>query len=248
MRYIRHIARAMADFLMPRPCIVCQRALGMHEDVICLHCMSDLPETHFHLVKQNPMADRLNEGIQKILDKKNFYNKKEFYNYAASLFYFSETNDYRHIPYQIKYSHNVQAGRYFGKMLGQKIRKADHFNDIDIIIPVPLHWKRKFKRGYNQAEIIAQGVSESLNIPIDTSILKRRKNTHTQVTLEHEEKILNVRDAFLCRKGREYRHILLIDDVFTTGATALACFKALREVFPPSVRISVATLAFVGEG
>ena len=145
-------------------------------------------------------------------------------------------------------------------MLGEKIARSEFYDDVDIIIPVPLHWRRRWKRGYNQAEIIAKGISEAACIPIRSDILKRTRHTRTQVSLDIPQKTANVTGAFSISRSfqkrcasntgeniEDIRHILLVDDVFTTGSTLTACFTALRSVFPPSVRISVATLGFVGE-
>ena len=128
------------------------------------------------------------------------------------------------------------------------------WTDTDMIIPVPLHWARQWKRGYNQAEVIAAAIASETGVPLRTDILKRRRRTRTQTKLDIEGKARNVAGAFcvsedaavIFRGGGNIRHILLVDDVFTTGSTLYACFRALRSVFPPSVRISVATLGFVG--
>ena len=138
-------------------------------------------------------------------------------------------------------------------MLGKRLASSEAFQDVDMVIPVPLHWTRKWKRGYNQAEVIASAVAESLGAPMRTDILKRCKRTSTQTKVEVEEKRKNVSDAFAAVipssadiSPDEVRHLLIVDDVFTTGSTLFACFVALRSIFPPSVRISVATLGFVG--
>ena len=143
-------------------------------------------------------------------------------------------------------------------MLGRKLASSDLFQDVDLVIPVPLHWMRRWRRGYNQAEVIAKEVADELGAAIDCSILSRRRRTRTQTRLGVAEKAANVSGAFNAQAGHHeagsgknaglasVSHILLIDDVFTTGSTLHACFVALRSVFPPSVRISVATLAFVG--
>ena len=114
------------------------------------------------------------------------------------------------------------------------------------------NWSRKWKRGYNQAEVLARAIAEELGVSVRTDLLKRTRRTATQTRLDIEAKATNVEGAFqVCIKKpgtlNGIRHIILIDDVFTTGSTLHACFVALRSVFPPSVRISVATLAFVGE-
>ena len=162
------------------------------------------------------------------------------------------------IPYHIKYQGDISAGRYFGEMLGARMRGCAHWSDVDLIIPVPLHRLRRLKRGYNQAEVIAEGLASAMGVPVRTDLLVRRKKTATQTRLNLEEKAANVKGAFEAvaehvqalmevEVGAEaVTHVLLVDDVFTTGSTLMACFTALREVFPPGVRISVATLAFVG--
>lgn len=253
-RVIRGL-RAAADILLPRRCIVCGRKLLLAEEHLCLYCLSDIPHTYFWTVKHNPMSDKFNSVLQKHLEEKWETEGiqgyvRERYAYANALFFYDSDGDYRHIPYQIKYHGNTRAGRFFGNMLGQKVAGTSWMKDIDIVIPVPLHWRRKWARGYNQAEIIAAEVASVLNVPLKTDILKRRRYTRTQTKMDIPSKSVNVADAFTIQDFTtcgHYRHILLVDDVFTSGSTLMACFTALRAVFPPSVRISVATLAFVGE-
>ena len=266
--YLGSMALHLADLLLPRKCIVCGEKLTGREDHICRWCRDDMPLTRFWQLRHNPMADKINAAIQKELEK--LWDAGDFrterYVRAAALFFFNEEADYKKIPYRIKYEGDIRAGRYFGKMLGDRLSSAEWFQDVDIIIPVPLHWRRKWKRGYNQAEIIAQGISEALCIPVRTDILRRRKHTRTQINLNIQQKSANVAGAFSASlpqtrstnadnvtsdktsSNRTYRprHILLVDDVFTTGSTLTACFFALRSAFPPEVRISVATLGFVG--
>lgn len=240
---------AAADLLIPRVCIVCGCRMLINERHICLSCMTDMPMTHFWKMSRNPMADRFNGMIENGLS-----DGVERYAYAAALFFYHSEAGYRHIPYQIKYHGNTGAGTYFGKMLGRKLVSDALWSDLDIIIPVPLHWTRRWKRGYNQAEVIASAIASETGVKMRTDILERRRRTKTQTKLDIEDKAQNVAGAFtvrsdaasIFRNGGKIRHILVVDDVFTTGATLHACFTALREVFPPSVRISVATLGFVG--
>ena len=133
-------------------------------------------------------------------------------------------------------------------MLGRKMAGAEHFKDVDVVIPVPLHWTRKWSRGYNQAECIAKTLAAELGAEMRTDILFRRRRTATQTRLSVEQKGKNVHGAFeAIGQVPAPIHVLLVDDVFTTGSTLHACFVALREVFPASkVRISVVTLGFVG--
>ena len=248
---VQYGLRAVLDLLIPRGCLVCGCSLELSEEHLCCECLEDLPRTYYWLRKFNPMADRFNALIQSELESHIDYA------FAASLFFYRDESEYRRIPYQIKYHGNIPAGRFFGKMLGQMVASAEHFADVDVVIPVPLHWTRHWKRGYNQAEIIAREVSAALGAELRTDILERCRRTRTQTKLSIEGKATNVQGAFrITNRQKEtkkadapaisdLKHLLIIDDVFTTGATLYACYIALRSVFPAEVRISVATLAFV---
>ncbi len=245
--------RAAGEILLPRQCITCGQRLLLEEKHLCLECLADLPQTYFWTMSHNPMADRFNENIQKDIETDEDDGLHERYAYAAALFFYHSEAQYRLIPYQIKYHGNIRAGRYFGRMLGNRLASSELFEDVDMVVPVPLHWTRKWKRGYNQAEVIAGAVAEALGAPMRTDLIKRRKRTTTQTRMEVEDKRKNVAEAFVSTPSladiaaqEGIRHLLLIDDVFTTGATLHACFVALRTVLPASVRISVATLGFVG--
>ena len=245
--------RAAGEILLPRQCITCGQRLLLEEKHLCLECLADLPQTYFWTMSHNPMADRFNENIQKDIETDEDDGLHERYAYAAALFFYHSEAQYRLIPYQIKYHGNIRAGRYFGRMLGNRLSSSELFEDVDMVVPVPLHWTRKWKRGYNQAEVIAGAVAEALGAPMRTDLLRRRKRTTTQTRMEVEYKRKNVAEAFVSTPSLAdiaaqdgIRHLLLIDDVFTTGATLHACFVALRTVLPASVRISVATLGFVG--
>lgn len=234
--------RAAVDVFMPRACIVCGERLYLTERHICLGCLSDMPMTRFWNRSHNLMSDRFNALIQEYNDG------GEFYSFACALFFFQSQAGYRHILYNLKYKGNIKAGEHFASILGRKIKECPWFDDVDTVVPVPLHWTRRWKRGYNQAEIIARIVARHIGVAMRTDLIKRKKITKTQTRLEIKEKAKNVSDAFKAYRPKDYNahHILIIDDLFTTGNTLHACFTALREVFPPSVRISVATLGFVG--
>ena len=269
--YFTDLGSLVMDFFLPRRCVVCDRVLDSTEKHLCEHCWSDIPHTYHWTMRNNPMADRFNEMIQEMLESTwsqgDISNAgHERYAYACALFFYRAKSDYRNITRCIKYQGRQDIGRAFGRILGDRLKTSPLFSDVDAVLPVPLHWTRKWERGYNQAEVIASGVAESLEVPLKSDILRRHRRTKTQTRLEIEEKTANVKDAFGVAKefrheGPEssctllknnvtppvFRHILLVDDVFTTGSTMLACFTALRAVFPPEVRISVATLGVVGE-
>lgn len=262
---IKRYLRAAVDVLLPRVCVVCGKRLNLDENHICLECLADMPLTRYWERSHNPMADRFNERIQERLagrmDDDAGIIEHEHYAYAAALFTYHSEAGYRRIPYQIKYQGNTAMGEYFGKMLGRRLTAgrgcfdggARLWDDVDMVIPVPLHWARLWKRGYNQAEVIARAIAEAIGVPARADILLRRKRTMTQTRLGIEQKKRNVEGAFavaedaavIYRDGGNVRHILLVDDVFTTGSTLESCFNALRVVFPSHVRISAVTLGYL---
>lgn len=252
LRGLKVLLQAAVDLLLPRTCIVCGCRLNLQERHLCLHCLMEMPLTYFWQQPHNPMADRFNDLMQKDIGE-----RKEVYAYAAALFVYRGDAPFKKIPYHIKYQGDISAGRYFGEMLGARMRGCAHWSDVDLIIPVPLHRLRRLKRGYNQAEVIAEGLASAMGAPIRTDLLVRRKKTATQTRLNLEEKAANVKGAFEAvaeqiqalmeveSEAGAVTHVLLVDDVFTTGSTALACYIALRAVLPSAVRISIATLGCV---
>ena len=195
--------------------------------------------------------------------------RHEPYAFAAALFFYNSSSDYRHIPWHLKYEGGLAAGRHFARMLGERLAASPQFADVDVVIPVPLHWTRQWRRGYNQAEVIARELAVALGAELRTDILRRSRRTRSQVRLSKAAKEANVRGAFSLRRpparyarnrhnvrdipagctqkhtNVRVRHVLLVDDTFTTGSTLNACRAVLRQAFPPPTRISVATLAYV---
>lgn len=231
---------ALGDLLLPRECVTCGRTLGPDESDICSDCLEDIPRTYYWLRSRNPMADTLNSLIG---EGEGFRP----YVYAVSLFFYNRDSRYSSITKAIKYSRNIGVGRKFATMLGEAIAVAGHFSDVDMVVPVPLHWTRRFKRGYNQAEVIARGIADVLRAPVCTEILRRKHRTGTQTHLGKEGKAANVRGAFVVGRhnGQIPHHILLVDDVFTTGSTLAECYRTLSASFGPGVCISAATLGYV---
>lgn len=240
------VLTALGDLIMPRECIVCGRPLALRERHLCIECLADLPRTHFSNMPRNQLADRFNALIQRNLDATCVF---EEYSYATSLFFYRSQTGYRLITQRLKYHSDYAAGRYFASMLGREMATSPIYSDVDAVIPVPLHWTRRWSRGHNQAEIIAEVLARNLGAEMRTDIIYRARRTRTQTRLSVEGKAYNVEGAFRIRRMRavpEYSHILLVDDVFTTGATLHSCHRTLMGLFPPPVRISVASLACVG--
>lgn len=240
---------AFLDVLLPRKCIVCGGILSLHEKHVCLKCLGDLPRTFYSFMPRNRMSERFNEFVQRDIDSS--MDKLDVpvpYSLATALFYYRASTGYRNITKSLKYHGNIAAGTFFAGMLAEEMVASGLYRDVDAVTPVPLHWTRSWSRGYNQAEVIGGVIASALGAPLRTDILRRLRRTKTQTKLSIEGKTLNVYGAFGVRKGvdlQEYSHILLVDDVFTTGATLHSCYHALREKVSPETRISVATLACV---
>ena len=236
---------ALGDLVAPRHCLVCGRELTMNERHVCIFCDADMPFTHYAGMERNPMSEAFNGIIERRLSHDA---PLEMYARAASLFYYNSETGYKFIPQALKYHGDFAAGKRFAAILGRELAASSLYEDVDCVIPVPLHWTRRWRRGYNQAEIIARELAKALGSPCRADILKRKRITKTQTALTVEQKAANVATAFAARLRKnpdaDFRHLLLVDDVFTTGATLAACFLALRAVFP-TARISAAALSSV---
>lgn len=262
--------RAAADLAMPRVCLCCGAVLRPDERHICRSCRDDIPRTRYWRLRENPMAESYNALIQRNMAEDVRFQP---YGYAAALYFYR--GGFRNISKALKYRRNFAAGRHFAQMLGATLAGSEFFGDVDLVVPVPLHWTRRWRRGYNQAAVIAREVARELGAPCCPGLLLRARRTRTQTHLHLEGRARNVAGAFAVSPRRLRRmmqgtpplHMLLIDDVFTTGATVASCERALRAGLAPlyatpagptpaspnpttphattRLRISVATLACV---
>jgi len=226
------IASLAADFiylLYPEKCITCEEALYNHEKIICTNCLLDIPKFMIKNYSDNEMA-KLFWGRVKI--------EKTF-----ALYIFQKKGKFQQLMHELKYRNNKAVGLEFGKILGKKILKTKAFDDVDVIIPVPLHWKKLKKRGYNQSQLIAESVSKELKKPLLTDVLYRKIETTTQTKKTRFQRWQNVEDIFDIKNMQkvENKHLLLIDDIVTTGATLEACANCLLKA--KNSKISIATLA-----
>ncbi|MCD6202048.1 MAG: ComF family protein [Bacteroidales bacterium] len=220
----------LTDLVFPRVCPLCGNVLVESEKMICSRCLTDLPQTHFKNMQDNPVA-------------RMFWGRVPFAA-ATSYLFFEKGNKARKLIHEIKYHDNKELGYESGLLTGYYLRGMEIFTDIDFIVPVPLH-KRKYKiRGYNQSEWIGKGVSEVLAKPVDCDNLYRKVFNPSQTRKNRYSRWKNVEGIFDLRDPDKFagKHLLLIDDVITTGSTIEACSLALRKA--PGTRISIVSLAF----
>lgn len=219
------------SFIFPQSCIMCRNRLTSKEDYICTSCLIHLPFTNYHLVENNPL-------------EKYFWGLFPIER-AASLFY-HDGEKTRSIIYHIKYYHHPEVGKTLAAQYAKELKEYQFFKYIDAIVPIPLHWKRKLKRNYNQSYYIAQGISQSTGIPIFNDVVKRVINNVSQTQVKKHERKENVKNIFKTFHPEKIKgkHILLVDDVTTTGSTITSCAQELAKI--QGVKISVLTLAIAG--
>jgi ComF family protein len=224
--------RMWSDFLsliFPRLCEACGRSLYKEEACICLYCTHHLPRTGFHLEEDNPVA-------------RIFWGRVPLHA-AASCFNYHKGGKVQRLVHALKYKGRREVGQALGKLYGVELAQASQFKTAEIIIPVPLHPSRLRSRGYNQSEEFGAGLGESMSIVMEPDLLYRKWSSSTQTKKGRYHRWKNVDGLFQVSDPArlENKHILLIDDVVTTGATLEACAQALLEV--PGTRISVAAIA-----
>ena len=220
------------NLFYPRVCAACGEPLLKDEDTVCLKCRHTLPRTSYEHNPDNPVAQ-------------SFYGRVHLHA-ATSCFFFAKSGKVQHLIHQLKYKGNKEAGVFLGQQIGESIKNEPLFQGIDYIIPVPLHPKREKQRGYNQSMVIALGIHEETGIAVADKYLVRAVYTTTQTHKTAEERFKNVQNIFEVRFADELKgkHVLLVDDVLTTGATLEACVQALENI--PDITISIATAACAG--
>ncbi len=222
------------DLICPRRCTACGCRLGVTEQTVCTPCLMHLPRTGYEACPDDNPVARLFWGQVRI-------------ERAASLFFFSPHSETARIIYRMKYYGGVDTCLDMGRILALEYAPAGFFGGIDVIIPVPLTFRRRLSRGYNQSELLARGIAEVTGLPVDTHVVVRTRFSISQTRLSRSGRMDNVDGLFRLRSAKDARriacrHVLLVDDVVTSGATLMACARALMRA--GGVRVSVLTLSF----
>ncbi len=229
---MQKVASYVHDFwslFYPRLCYSCHKALIREEETICSFCRFELPRTRMHKERENAMS-------------RIFWGRVDVET-ATALFYFQKGGKVQQLIHQFKYRGRKDIGIFLGKQLALEIKNNPLWEPVEIIVPVPLHPKKKHKRGFNQSEVFGRGLSAGLNKPMIANNLVRVTKTSSQTRKSRFKRWENVETVFQLNKPEDLKgkNILLIDDVVTTGSTLEACAHKLKEV--KGTRVWVATLA-----
>ncbi len=225
---IKKFLHSFFNLLFPRVCVACSNVLAGNEEYICTNCLARLAQTRFWKMEMNPIS-------------KIFWGRVQLEN-ATSFLYFEKDSTLQHILHHLKYKNKPEIGIILGKLFGAKLKDTP-YAQTDYIIPVPLHKKREKERGYNQSTCIAQGISHCINVPIMDKAAIRVKQTKTQTNKTRFDRWLNVENVFkiILPQEIENKHILVVDDVITTGATTESFIQELLKI--KGVRVSLAVIA-----
>ncbi len=225
------IIKKFFNLFFPRVCAVCGEELLEEETGLCLQCLYRLPKTNNFDIKDN--------SAEKLLAGRIPFDR------IATFCVYSDGGTLQPLIHHLKYRNKKEIGLMLGRLFANDLLNSDLLKPIDFIVPVPLHPKKEKQRGYNQVEFIAKGLSEVTGLPVSTGILVRKMHNPTQTKRTKTERWLNVQGIFDVTNSEIYhdKHILLVDDIMTTGSTVEACGVALQKC--KSIKISIATIGEV---
>ena len=225
----KELKNSILHILFPHVCDGCGSDIIDEESNLCMKCIGALPETNFHLHANNP--------VEKI-----FWGRLPVVS-ATAQFYFTKESLMQHLMHQLKYRGNKELGKQLGRLMGYDLKKANRFDKLDYLIPLPLFASKERRRGFNQATILCEGIAEVMNTEIALDVIVRTQYTETQTKKGRIERWQNMEGKFeLIKPGKiQNKNILLIDDVITTGVTLEACANELLHAAP---KLSIATLCF----
>ncbi len=226
MRFFKDIY----NLFFPELCLACVTVLTNNENIVCTSCRFELPETHFTNQKNN-------------IIEKTFTARLDIVE-ATSLLYYKKGGLVQNLIHNLKYNGHQEIGAFLGEWLGNEMRKSNRFKNLDYIIPVPLYKKRLQERGFNQVTLFGKKLSEILSIPYNDSVLIRETESIKQSKKSRLERWQNVDHIFTLSEKKLFKskHILLIDDILTSGSTIESCYNCLKDI--ENIKISIATMSY----
>lgn len=224
-----NIFRYVLDLFFPECCLACTQRLVEQEKYLCITCLSELPLTHYIHNRNNKL-------------KELFAGRFPFQKIASYAF-FMKGGILQPVIHELKYNNRPNLGVFLGELLGKELSQSQFCDDIDLLVPIPIHPKRTQERGYNQSLKIIEGIVKHINCPFNDANLRRAVNNPSQTGLSRTERWNNVENIFeiIDPSIFEGKHILLVDDVVTTGSTLESCAKKILSCCPNS-RISIITI------
>lgn len=234
LQALSRIASDFVSLLFPRLCQCCGEHLVRNEEIICTACIIDIPLTEYHKTRENEM--------EKALWGRCFVER------ATAWSYYVRGGRVQTLIHKLKYSGVTEIGTYLGAKYGKILLECGFLSGVDLIVPVPLHRSKERKRGFNQAAVIGEAISVQSGIPLGREILIRRSGSASQTRKSRVERWENVEGIFTVNPVglAGISHLLIVDDVLTTGSTIEACVNAIRDV--ADVKVSVVTLAVALSG
>ena len=230
MKTLNYLKNALLHMVYPHVCAGCGTDVLPPQSQLCVKCIHELPLTHFEKQSQNP--------VEKILAGRVPFRQ------ATAQLYFNKQSVLQRLMHRFKYKENKELGLQLGMIMGYQMLESGRFNHLEALIPLPLHESKMKMRGYNQAEVLCNGISQIMQLPVFTSIVKRNVNTASQTRKSRADRWQNMAGKFDIVNNTELQNkqILLVDDVVTTGATLEACANALLKI--NGLTVNFATLCY----
>ena len=227
---LKTIWNDFSHLFFPHVCAGCNSDNLSMQSPLCIQCINQLPLTNFHFHANNPV-------------EKHFWGRIPVTG-ATSLCHFTTGSLIQHLLHQLKYKGNKEAGYFLGKIMGNALNASNRFRNVDVLIPLPLYAERQKKRGYNQSAVLCDGIAGIMQLPVNTSVVTRLSATETQTHKTRIERWKNMEGKFelVHPEAIAGKHVLLVDDVVTTGATLEACGHELLKA--EGIKLSIATLAY----
>lgn len=229
IHFITSLIKDFTSLIYPKLCITCGNDLGGREELMCSQCEYDLPKTMFHQETDNP--------VEQIFWGRTIVEQ------ATAFFFYMKGSRYQKLIHDLKYRGKKHIGQKMGRKMAMELMNTT-FEEVDAIVPVPLHPRKERKRGYNQSEWIARGISEVFEAPVVNNSLYRKMNNKSQTKKSRFDRWQNVKDVFALKNENDFKnkHVLLVDDVITTGATVEACINQLLNC--ENCRVSLISLGY----